>query len=389
MLFRVILYIISLNQRPSREKGDSMDGLHYRARAPLRIGLAGGGTDVDPYASRKGGAVFNTTINRYAYCTITPTGDHSMSVHSTDYGKYEAPLDGGPLPLDGNMDLIKAVTNYFGITDGFQMFLQSEAPPGSGLGGSSTVIVSIIAAVCEWQGIRLTSREVAQLAYKLEREDIGLKGGKQDQYAAVFGGFNFMTFGKSVEVHRVRVREDTANELQYCSLLCYLGSSRDSASIIESQVTKFNQGQNEEALDRTKELAVEMSIAVERGRIREAGEILDQGWYHKKRFSDKITNPSIDRMYDAAKGAGAIGGKVTGAGGGGFMYFICEYDRKYDVAKELGKLGARTVDFVFEPRGVISWRYPNERCHQGGAGQGRRRNIAHRPGADKEGRGHP
>ena len=224
-----------------------MDGIHYRARAPLRLGLAGGGTDVEPYASKKGGAVFNTTINRYAYCTITPTHDRSMSIHSTDYGKYEAPLDGGPLKLDGNMDLIKAVTNHFGIKDGFKMFLQSEAPPGSGLGGSSTVIVSIIAAVCEWQNIRMTSMEMAQLAYKLEREVIGLKGGKQDQYAAVFGGFNFMTFSsQGVNVNRVRIHEDTVNELQYCSLLCYTGNPRESAKIIESQVEKFNKGQNEE-----------------------------------------------------------------------------------------------------------------------------------------------
>ncbi|MBR1974071.1 MAG: kinase, partial [Candidatus Methanomethylophilaceae archaeon] len=189
-----------------------MDRFHYRARAPLRIGLAGGGTDVDPYASKKGGAVFNTTINRYAYCTITPTGDHSMSVHSTDYGKYEVPLDGGPLVLDGNMDLIKAVTNHFQITDGFKLFLQSEAPPGSGLGGSSTVIVSIIAAMCEWLGEKMTGLEMAQLAYKLEREEIGLKGGKQDQYAAVFGGFNLMKFNANgVDVNRVRVSEDAVN----------------------------------------------------------------------------------------------------------------------------------------------------------------------------------
>lgn len=337
-----------------------MDGMHYRARAPLRIGLAGGGTDVDPYATKRGGAVFNTTINRYAYCTITPTGDHSMSVHSTDYGKYEAPLDGGPLTLDGNMDLIKAVTNHFGVTDGFRMFLQSEAPPGSGLGGSSTVIVSIIAAMCEWQDIRLTGKEMAQLAYKLEREDIGLKGGKQDQYAAVFGGFNFMTFGDTVNVNRVRMMDDTVNELQYCSLLCYIGHTRESAAIIESQVEKFNKGQNEEALDRTKELAKSMAVAMERGDIRTAGKILDESWIYKKQFSSKVTNPTIDKMYDTAKEAGALGGKVSGAGGGGFMYFLCEYDRKYYVAKELGKLGAKVTDFMFEPKGVISWRYPND-----------------------------
>ena len=338
-----------------------MDGIHYRSRAPLRIGIAGGGTDVDPYASKKGGVVFNTTINRYAYCTITPTNNHSMSVHSTDYGKYEAPLDGGPLPLDGNMDLIKAVTNHFEITDGFKMFLQSEAPPGSGLGGSSTVIVSIIAAVCEWIGTRMTGSEMAQLAYELEREEIGLKGGKQDQYAAVFGGFNLMKFGANgVDVNRVRITSDTVNELQYRSLICYTGTSRESAKIIESQVNSFKSGQNEEALDRSKEIALDMAHAMEKGDINTAGDLLDLSWQYKKQFSNKITNPQIDELYDAALKAGALGGKVSGAGGGGFMYFICKYDRKYNVAQELQKHGARVSDFMYEPNGVISWRYPNE-----------------------------
>ena len=338
-----------------------MGTTHYRARAPLRIGLTGGGTDVDPYASKKGGAVFNSTINRYAYCTITPTDDHKLSVHSTDYGKYEAYLDGGPLPLNGNMDLVKSVTNHFGVTDGFKAFLQSEAPPGSGLGGSSTVIVSIIAAVCEWQGIKMTSYDTAQLAYHLEREVIGLKGGKQDQYAAVFGGFNLMKFsGSGVDVNRVRVLPDTVNELQYRSVLCYTGKTRESAGIIQSQMDSFKSGQNEAALDASKELAFTMSRALEKGDIREAGEILDQSWAYKKQFSNKITNPEIDGMYNAAKEAGAIGGKISGAGGGGFMFFICRYDAKYDVAKKLSSMGAKVSDFMFEPNGVTSWRYNND-----------------------------
>jgi D-glycero-alpha-D-manno-heptose-7-phosphate kinase len=361
-----------------------MDGIHYRARAPLRIGIAGGGTDVDPYASRKGGAVFNTTINRYAYCTITPTGDGSMSVYSTDYGKFEAALDGGPLPLDGNMDLIKAVTNHFEITDGFKMFLQSEAPPGSGLGGSSTVIVSIIAATCEWLGIKMTGHEMAELAYKLEREEIGLKGGKQDQYAAVFGGFNLMKFNKDgVDVMKVRIPEDTLNELQLCTLLCYTGTPRESAKIIESQVDSFNAGQNEEALDRSKEIAVDMTRALEKGDIQLAGELLDLSWKYKKQFSNKISNPMIDKLYDAAIADGAIGGKVSGAGGGGFMYFICHYNRKYSVAKSLTQLGARVTDYMFEPEGVVSWRYPNVRVHSRRAQQERRDDIEDRPRPDQ------
>ena len=170
-----------------------------------------------------------------------------------------------------------------------------------------------------------------------------------------------MLFNSSgVNVNRVRIDPDTVNELQYCSLLCYIGHTRESASIIESQVSKFNKGQNEEALDRTKELAKAMNVAMERGDIRTAGEILDEAWAYKKQFSNKITNPQIDAMYSAARSAGAIGGKVTGAGGGGFMYFICEYDRKYNVAQELGKMGAKVTDFMFEPQGVTSWRYPND-----------------------------
>ena len=343
-------------------EGIRMGAIHYRARAPLRLGLVGGGTDVDPYASQKGGAVFNTTINRYAYCTITPTNDHSMSVHSIDYGKYEAPLDKGPLPLDGNMDLIKAVANHFGITDGFNLFLQSEAPPGSGLGGSSTVIVSIIAATCEWLGEKMTANDMAHLAYHLEREVIGLKGGKQDQYAAVFGGFNLMRFGADhVDVNHINVPEDTINELQYCSVLCYTGNPRESAKIIESQMDSYKAGQNEAALDQSKELAHQMAHALELGDIHEAGRILDDSWQLKKKFSSKITNQQIDAIYNAAKSAGAIGGKISGAGGGGFMHFICEYDKKYVVAEELRRYGVKITDFMFEPKGVTSWRYDNER----------------------------
>lgn len=334
---------------------------YIRSRAPLRLGMAGGGTDVEPYSSQKGGAVFNATINKYAYCTITPTKDRKMTVTSVDYGKYEAALDGGPLPLDGNMDLVKAVTNHFGITEGFQMFLQSEALPGSGLGGSSTVIVAAISAMAEWMGRKMTSHEAADLAYVLEREDIGLKGGRQDQYAAVFGGFNLMRFrADGVDVNRLKIKSDTVNELQYRSVLCYTGSTRESANIIDSQVKSFKKGSNEEALDRTKAIALEMATALEKGNIPCVGELLDEGWVNKKQFSDKITNPKIDTLYNAAKEAGAIGGKVSGAGGGGFMYFICDYDKKYVVSKALSKHGAIVTDFMFEPEGVVSWRCENE-----------------------------
>lgn len=327
-----------------------------RSRAPLRIGIAGGGTDVDPYASEKGGFVLNTTIDKYAYCTVSHIDEKVVSIRSLDYGVYEASLDGGPLPYDGNMDLVKAVMNYFDVKTGFKVFLHSDAPPGSGLGGSSTIIVALLKAVSTYFGEDMDCYKLADLAYRLEREELKLKGGKQDQYAAAFGGFNTMSFtDNEVWVHPLGISEDTVNELQYCSLLCYTGKSRESANIIEAQVNSFKDRSNEAALDATKELALSISKLLMKGDIVEAGKMLGQTWEQKKKFSSKITNPMIDSMYSAAIEAGAYGGKVSGAGGGGFMYFICEYDKKQAVAKALQKKGGVITDFMFEPKGAISW----------------------------------
>lgn len=327
-----------------------------RSRAPLRIGIAGGGTDVDPYASEKGGFVLNTTIDKYAYCTVSPIKEKVISIRSLDYGTYEAPLDGGPLPYDGNMDLVKAVMNYFDIQTGFNVFLHSDAPPGSGLGGSSTVIVALLKAVTTYLGETMDNYDLANLAYRLEREELKLKGGKQDQYAATFGGFNTMTFGNGgVWVHPLGISEDTINELQYCSLLCYTGKSRESADIIDSQVKSFKERTNEEALDATKALAKDISRMLMKGNVVEAGKLIGQTWEQKKRFSSKISNPLIDDMYRTAIEEGAYGGKVSGAGGGGFMYFVCEYDKKQAVAKALQKKGGLITDFMFEPQGAVSW----------------------------------
>jgi len=328
-----------------------------RARAPLRIGMAGGGTDVEPYASERGGCVFNATIDKYAYCTVVPNNSDRLSIRSLDYGTFETSLDGGPLKYDGNMDLIKAVTNHFDITEGFDVFIHSDAPPGSGLGGSSTVIVSILGAVTEWLDRKMSDHDLADLAFRLERQELGLKGGKQDQYAAVFGGFNLMEFGKFVRVNKVHLKERTVNELQYCSLLCYTGKSRESANIIDSQTTRYTGGSITDALDESKRLAVEGRNKLVRGDVKGFGEVLNRAWEQKKRFSPEISNDLLDRCYGTAMDNGAVGGKVSGAGGGGFMFFVCEYDMKHVVAKELKRMGATITDFMFENKGVQTWRH--------------------------------
>jgi D-glycero-alpha-D-manno-heptose-7-phosphate kinase len=334
---------------------------YIRARAPLRIGIAGGGTDVDPYASTKGGCVFNTTINKYAYCTLVPRTDCVMSVQSKYYGRYQIPLDNGPLEFDGNMDLIKAVANHFELKRGFDITIQSDVPAGSGLGGSSTMMVALIAAAANWTETNMDKYEMAKLAYTLERIDIGLKGGRQDQYAAVFGGFNLLDIdADGVKVKPVIIDPDVINELQCRSVLCYTGVSRDSSTVIDSQIQSFKQGSNESALDASKKLAREISSSVRAGDLEKTGVLLDQAWSLKKQFSNNISNSNINKLYDVAMKNGAIGGKVSGAGGGGFMYFICEYDKKAQVANELRKSGAEITDFMFDPHGVTSWRSNNE-----------------------------
>ncbi|AGI47077.1 putative kinase (galactokinase and mevalonate kinase -like protein) [Thermoplasmatales archaeon BRNA1] len=333
-----------------------------RARAPLRIGLAGGGTDVNPYASERGGYVFNTTINKYAFSTLKPRRDKNMSVTSEYYGRYKAPLDGGPLPLDGNMDLIKAVANYFFDSRGFEpqgfdLSIRSDVPAGSGLGGSSTMIVSMIEALANWLDVDMSKVEMAQLAYHLEREVIGLKGGMQDQYAAVFGGFNSLKIDKNgVNVLPAHLSQDIVNELQCRSVMCFTGMTHDSAAIIETQVKTYREGKNDDALDKAKDIAIRFRSSLRHGDIDDCGRLLGESWEYKKRFSNKISNPEIDDLYNAAVKAGAIGGKVSGAGGGGFMYFICGYDKKPAVTKALAAAGATISNFMFEPNGVTSWR---------------------------------
>ncbi|MDR0335283.1 MAG: kinase, partial [Methanomassiliicoccaceae archaeon] len=252
---------------------------------------------------------------------------------------------------------IKAVNNHFKITDGYDVFIHSDAPPGSGLGGSSTGIVAVLGAVTEWLNVKLSDYELAELAFRLERQELNLKGGKQDQYAAVFGGFNLMEFGRTgTRVNKVRLKDDIVNELQYCSLLCYTGRSRESGNIIDAQMSRYSKGSNIDALDASKKLAVEGRNALVRGDIRKFGEMLNQAWEQKKMFTADVTNSLLDEYYKAAMDRGAIGGKVSGAGGGGFMYFVCEYDKKHVVAKKLKKMGATITDFMFEKAGVQMWR---------------------------------
>jgi D-glycero-alpha-D-manno-heptose-7-phosphate kinase len=332
-----------------------------RAKAPLRISFAGGGTDVPPFPQREGGLVLNATISRYAYGTLRARDDDAIKIDSYDYGMSAEFAVHEPLVFDGNLDLVKAAIRRFAGRDsrGFDLMLHSNAPPGSGLGSSSTVMVALIGLLKEHRNLPLTDYEIAELAYTLERNDLGITGGLQDQYAATFGGFNFIEFGADrVTVNPLRVHHDVVLELEYNLLLCFTGRTREGAHVIEDQRGRFERGESEAvaALLRQRDLAVEMKNALLQGRLNDFGHMLDEAWQTKKQQSDRISTDRIETLYEAARRAGALGAKVTGAGGGGYMLFYCGGNSKNRVAAKMMELGAVVEEFAFEPEGLRTWR---------------------------------
>ncbi len=332
-----------------------------RSKAPLRISFAGGGTEVEPYLSEQGGVVLSTTIDKYAYGSMCPRDDRQIEVTSLDYdivAKYS--LD-DLFIYDGNLDLVKAVIGQMCPDDqqqGLDFFLHSDAPPGSGLGSSSALVVALIGLFNQWLHLPLNNYEIAEFAYRIERIDMGFKGGKQDQFAATFGGFNFIEFSREgTVVNPLRVTPDVLNELHYNLLLCYTGKTRHSDPIINSQVQGYVRRQDEvlRAMSELKRIALDLKNALLKGRLDDFGALLHDAWLNKRKMASQISNPHIDELYAAARKSGALGGKISGAGGGGYMFFYCRFDKKHIVAEQLERLGAQVVDFNFDFYGLQTW----------------------------------
>lgn len=331
---------------------------YFRARAPLRLSFCGGGTDVSPYPEEHGGLVLSATINQYAYASLRPRRDTRLTLSSLDYdvvARYDHPRR---MRFDGNLDLIKAAVRALRVKRGADLWAHSDAPPGSGLGSSSTLVVALIGVLSEWLGRPMAGYDVAELAYRIERVELGLAGGRQDQYAAAFGGFNFIEFHKdSTVVNPLRIRPDVLNELEYRLLLCYMGQTRQSAKIIDRQTKAYRAGRKPvvRALDQLKRETLEMKKALLLGRVDAIGELLHEAWEHKKKLDDSISNSKVDALYQMARKEGAIGGKMPGAGGGGYFLLLTRFDRKHRVAAALEKHGGQVVPFQFERRGLLTW----------------------------------
>ncbi len=337
----------------------------YRSRAPLRIGLAGGGTDVSPYSDEFGGAILNVTISHYAHAVIEPLSDGGIVLNAMDRKETEQHEGlNDKLPINGKLDLLKGVINRiekdFGITEkNFCLTTYVDAPAGSGLGTSSTLMVAIIGAFAEMLKLPLGEYDIAHYAYEIERKDLQLAGGKQDQYAATFGGVNFMEFyaGDKVIVNPLRIRSKYLYELENNLVLYFTSTSRESASIIKEQQKNVLQKNEKsiEAMHQLKEQARMMKEALLRGQLDEIGKILDFGFQQKRIMAHNISNSLIEEIYDAAKKAGATGGKISGAGGGGFMTFYCPLNTRYKVMEILNNFGGQIKPYQFTKQVLTTW----------------------------------
>ena len=336
----------------------------YRSKAPLRIGLAGGGTDVSPYSDMYGGAILNATISLSANASIELLDTNEIIVETLDRKEQQHFEYATSLPIDGHLDLLKGVYNriqkdFSFPSKGFRLSTFVDAPAGSGLGTSSTLVVAILGAFVEMLKLPLGDYDIAHLAYQIEREDLQLAGGKQDQYAATFGGVNFMEFyaDDKVIVNPLRIRPEYMHELGNNLVLYFTDSSRESAAIIKEQVKNVKEKNEKsiEAMHQLKEQSKMMKEALLKGRLNDFGEILDFGFQQKRKMAHNISNSTIESIYDAAKKAGATGGKISGAGGGGFMIFYCPGNTRYAVIETLKGFGGEVKNYLFTKYGLTTW----------------------------------
>ncbi|MFP4089738.1 MAG: dehydrogenase [Cyclobacteriaceae bacterium] len=336
-----------------------------RSKAPLRLGLAGGGTDVSPFCDIHGGSVLNATIDMHAFCTMEITNDDKIVFFAADRNEYEEHDATSELLINEGLILHRAVYNSivkrfnYGKALSFRMTTYSDAVAGSGLGSSSTLVVAMLKAFVEWMNLPLGEYDIAQLAYIIERKEAGLSGGKQDQYAATFGGMNFIEFmgEERVIVNPLRIKQWVLNELESSFVLYYTGSSRESANIIQEQIKNTNE-KKKQSIDAMLELKADAQIMKEcilKGDFLTFAHFLGKSWEAKKKMAASISNPMIDEIYQVALDAGAYGGKVSGAGGGGFMMLMCDPAKRMQLVEALSQQQGMIMNFHFTKYGTQAW----------------------------------
>jgi D-glycero-alpha-D-manno-heptose-7-phosphate kinase len=355
---------ISIGAQPADASFAQKTGISVRSRAPLRLGLAGGGTDLSPYCDEHGGAILNATIGRFAYAHLSFRNDNRLCFHAHDFKQEDVVPSAAELPLDSGLPLHRAVYNRVVrdfLRDRFPAISVTsmvDAPIGSGLGASSALVVALIEAYRAAFDLPLGRYDVARLAFEIERIDLGLPGGRQDQYAASFGGINFMEFlpGDRVIVNPLRVLPSYLHEFEASLVVCFSGQSRASA-VIQDQVKAIT-GSDESALKGMHQLksdAIEMKQALLRGNIQQVSEILNRSWQAKQRTSEMVSNSAVERVFELARRNGAVAGKISGAGGGGFLMLMTDPEQRYRLITALNDHGAYASSVQFTEGGAEAW----------------------------------
>jgi len=324
------------------------------ARAPVRVSFFGGGTDLPAYYNCFGGAVLNTTIDKYVYVILNVSERNVLQITSSDYRTFYRHPPSEPLLWDGDLSLPRAVLQHFGVETGLSIFLASEVPPGTGLGSSSAVTVALIKAISTTCNLKMSPKEIAEMACKIEIDKLGKPIGMQDQYAAAYGGLNWVTFtADQITVEPVSVPQETLARLESNLLLMFTGQAHDSAVILAKQ-RKSSQEQNPRVIEAhhgVKALAFKARELLQKGELDRFGAMLDEAWQYKKSFAPGVSNERIDRSYQLARKNGALGGKIAGAGGGGFLMLYCEDGATSRVETALLEEGLRRMDYRFESDG--------------------------------------
>ena len=326
------------------------------SRSPVRISFGGGGTDLASYYEKHGGVVVSAAINKYFYTILEIRLDDRIQLISSDLQVHHTVKDFYDLKLGKGLDIPVAVLKHFNVQRGLNLFMASEIPPGTGLGSSGAVTVNIINILNELERLKLTKGEMAELAYNIEYNELGMPIGKQDEYAAAFGGVNFMQFNKdgTVEVEPLKIAREVRVRMEDDIMLFFTGRTRESSKILKSQdkSTKDDKGEVVDSLHQIKKIAFEVKKALEIGDLTEFGKLLDESWQIKKNLAKGISNPKIDKMYELAKKNGALGGKLTGAGGGGYFMVYCDKPHQKAVTKAMVKEGLSPLDFHFDKKGA-------------------------------------
>lgn len=322
-------------------------------RTPVRISFAGGGTDIPSYYLKHGGLVLSTSIDKYFYTVLTEREDGRIQIISSDLKSLESIEQIERMQFgDTDLEIPFAVFKHLGRNIGVNLFLASEVPPGTGLGSSAAVCVNILKTLCVYQGRDLSDRELAETAFHIAREILKRPVGKQDEYAAAFGGLNALRFeADGVEVEPLRLSPELLMDLEQSLMLFFTGSSRDSSDILaaQDQSVRNREGGVVDSLTLLKGLVPKMRDALINSDLDAFGRLLDESWRIKKRVSSKISNSLIDRVYDTALQRGALGGKITGAGGGGFMLLFCEKGKQADVRAGMKEeFGLKEMRFRFD-----------------------------------------